>query len=331
MPLIPYFQIPVIHIPLPFQIAGYDHIPIHGFGILVATGFLLGGWLAMRRAERIGLDKERINQLIGWLVVGTFIGGHVGYGLMYQPTEYLSDPYKFLNLTSGLSSFGGFFVCVPLCIYFFRKYKLPVWANLDCVAFGFAFGWFFGRMGCTVAHDHPGTPTTSPLGIYCRPVEGHTLTLPDWLTQSGYDLRWGPCRDEGGRALLDITQQVSVDYQGVIAAHDMGFYEALLSLATLLVFLWLDRKPRTPGIYPLLIGISYGPARFFMDFLRPESTDGRYLSLTPGQWSSIGIFTLCLFLLIQRINSGDKPVWGATEGDATPPAPPDVSDGTAAS
>ena len=58
MPLIPYFQIPVIHIPLPFQIAGFDHIPIHGFGILVATGFLLGGWLAMRRAERIGLDKS---------------------------------------------------------------------------------------------------------------------------------------------------------------------------------------------------------------------------------------------------------------------------------
>ena len=115
-----------------------------------------------------------------------------------------------------------------------------------------------------------------------------------------------------------------MDYQGVIAAHDMGFYEALLSLATLLVFLWLDRKPRIPGIYPLLIGLSYGPARFCMDFLRPESTDGRYLSLTPGQWSSIGIFTLCLILFIQRIKSGDEPVWA-------PPEQKDEPDSAAAS
>jgi prolipoprotein diacylglyceryltransferase len=141
------------------------------------------------------------------------------------------------------------------------------------------------------------------------------------MIQGGHDLRWGPCRDEGGRTLLDITQQVSVDYQGVIAAHDMGFYEALLSLGTVLLFLWLDRKPRTPGIYPLLIGLTYGPARFMMDFLRPEITDGRYFNLTPGQWSSIGIFTLCLVLFIQRIKSGDKPVWApyGTKPEAAPP------------
>ena len=146
-PLIPYFQIPVFHIPLPFTILGFDEVPIHGFGMLVAVGFLLGGWLAMRRAERVGLDKERINQLIGWLVIGTFIGGHVGYGLMYKPGEYLADPSQFLNITSGLSSIGGFVVCVPLCVYFFMKYKLPVWANLDCVAFGFSFGWAYGMHG----------------------------------------------------------------------------------------------------------------------------------------------------------------------------------------
>jgi phosphatidylglycerol:prolipoprotein diacylglycerol transferase len=308
-PLIPYFQIPVFHIPLPVTIMGHDSVAVHGFGMLVAIGFLLGGWLAMKRAERIGLDKDRINQLIGWLVVGTFIGGHVGYGLMYKPAEYLADPSQFLNVTSGLSSFGGFVVCVPLCVYFFRKHKMPVWANLDCVAFGFSFGWFFGRLGCTVAHDHPGTATNFFLAKYCRPVEGHTLALPEWAVQGGYDLRWGPCRDEGGTAILNIADKVSVDYSGVLAAHDMGFYEALLSLATLLVFLWLDRKPRVPGLYPLLIGLTYGPARFIMDSFRPESTDHTDFFFTPGQWGSIAVFLLCGYLLRQRLKSGDAPVW----------------------
>ena len=184
----------------------------------------------------MGLDKERINQLIGWLVVGTFIGGHVGYGLMYEPAAYLQDPSKFLNITSGLSSFGGFFVCVPLCIYFFKKYKLPVWANLDCVAFGFAFGWFFGRLGCTVAHDHPGTPTNFFLGKYCRPVEGHTLVLPDWMVNKNYPLQWGPCdpKVDGGSYLYGsdiLNAQVPIDFAGTVAAHDMGLYYSPISCA----------------------------------------------------------------------------------------------------
>ena len=118
-----------------------------------------------------------------------------------------------------------------------------------------------------------------------------------------------------------LTAQVPLDYAGTIAAHDMGFYEALLSLATLLVFLWLDRKPRTPGLYPLLIGVSYGPCRFLMDFLRPESSDGRVLSLTPGQWSSIGIFILCSYLLYLRLKSKDEPVWApyGTKPELPPP------------
>ena len=54
-PLIPYFQIPVIEIPLPAFLP-WGVLPVHGFGILVALGFLAGGWLAMKRAERVGLD-----------------------------------------------------------------------------------------------------------------------------------------------------------------------------------------------------------------------------------------------------------------------------------
>jgi len=341
-PLIPFFEIPVFEIPLPggLSLFGKEYLEVHGFGLLVMVGFLLGGWLAMRRAERVGLDKERINQLVGWLVVGTFIGGHVGYGLMYKPAEYLADPRKFLYIWEGLSSFGGFFVCVPLCIYFFRKYKMPVWANLDCVAHGFALGWFFGRLGCTVAHDHPGTATNFVLGVHCRPVEGHTLELPGWMIADMWKvtdlgpprLDWGPCAESGLSAATSIHDTVPALYENMtLACHDMGFYEALLSGGTFLLFLLLDRRPMVPGVYPLLIGVTYGPARFLMDFLRPESTDGRYLSLTPGQWGSILVFAVSAYFLWKRFKSGDAPVWAPAgskkaaddvsdePGDAPPP------------
>lgn len=295
-PLIPYYQVPVIHI---------GPLPIHGFGMLVAMGFLFGGNAAMRRAEATGLDPEAINKLLGYLVAGTFFGGHVGYGLMYEPAEYFADPKKFLYVWQGLSSFGGFVVCVPLSFWFFHKHKLKIWPYMDSLAIGLALGWFFGRMGCTVAHDHPGFASDFWLAKYCRPVVGHTLELPSFLVDSGHDLRWGPCASVGN-AVTDIAQQVPADFGGVVAAHDMGFYEALWSIAVFGLFLALDRVPRKPGFYVTLLGVLYAPVRFGMDFLRPNDT--RYLSLTPAQYWSILFLLFSGYGLWLRLRTTDRPV-----------------------
>jgi phosphatidylglycerol:prolipoprotein diacylglycerol transferase len=291
-PLIPYFDVPVLQI---------GPLPIHGFGVLVALGFVFGGQLATDRARRLGLDADAINRLIGWLVVGTFVGGHVGYGLMYEPKHYFENPVEFLKVWHGLSSMGGFVVCVPLSIYFFWKNKLPILPYVDCLAYGLTMGWFLGRMGCTVAHDHPGTPANDFfLGIYCRPVEGHTLELPTFLTSGARGAPWGPCEDD----------------PMVYAAHDMGFYEALWSLGMYGVYRFMDRVPRTPGIYAMLLGAAYGPVRFFMDFLRPESTDVRYLGLTPAQYWAAIFFLVCSGLVVWQVRKNEPHYW-----PAEPPKP----------
>ncbi len=261
-PLIPYFEQPVINL---------GPLPLHGFGIMVAAGFLIGGQIAMKRAERLGLDPEAINRLIGWLVVGTFIGGHVGYGLLYAPAEYFAEPIKFLKVWDGLSSFGGFFACILISIWFFKRNNLPLWPYLDCLGIGMAVGFFLGRTGCFLAHDHPGS------------ISNFWLAVP------------GIC--SGSRGNTDN------------ACHDMGLYEALFALCVFFLFLWLDRKPRVLGFYPLALGALYGPVRFYFDGFRPEATDVRYLGLTPGQYWSLGFFLFCSAMLIRRYRSGDEPVW----------------------
>ncbi len=270
-PLIPWFEQPVLNIPLPFEIFGSDVLPIHGFGVLVAIGFLVGSRVAIQRADRVGLNGEAINRLVGWLVLGTFIGGHIGYGLMYEPEEYLAKPELFLQVWQGLSSVGGLVTCLVLSYIFFKREQLKLWPYLDNLAFGLAIGWFFGRLGCFVAHDHPGSPTNFFLGVV------------------------GTCRG------------MSSD----LACHDMGLYEALWSLALFGVFMLLDRKPRVPGFYTLAFWLAYAPSRFLMDFLRPVTTDARYAGLTPAQWAMIAFFGVSAALLYQRTRSGDEPVWRA--------------------
>ncbi len=306
--LIPYYPVPVIQIPLP----GGSVLPIHGFGLLVALGFLIGGNVAAKRAARAGLDGAAIDKVVGWLVVGTFVGGHVGYGLMYDFGNYMANPVEFLKVWQGLSSMGGFVVCVPLAFWFFHKNKLPMLPYMDSLAIGMGVGWFLGRMGCTVAHDHPGTPSTAALAKYCRPVEGHTLDMPSWLYLEGKELRWGPCRDLAEPAVTALTDTVPVDYAGVVGAHDMGFYEALWSLGVFLLFLLLDRKAHKPGFFISLIGVLYAPVRFYMDFLRPETTDGRWflgtpIEMTPGQFWSIVLGVVAMWGLIRSFRSDAKP------------------------
>ena len=72
----------------------------------------------------------------------------------------------------------------------------------------------------------------------------------------------------------------------------------------------------TSGAWILCIGvfIAYGPVRLMMDFVRPESTDVRYLGFTPAQYFVVGFMTVALVLLMRRLKSGDEPVWAPLKG-----------------
>lgn len=273
-PLIPYFE------PLKFTLWG--NVAIHGFGILVAAGIILGGRLGQWKAEQDGLQGELINRFLGWIVVGIFVGGHLGHALFYQPEHYLENPWELLKFWDGLSSYGGFIGCVVLGILFFRNEdkrvrdenrrrvgggeprlpRIDVWAYADALLVGFTLGWFFGRLGCFSAHDHPGTVTNFWLGVY------------------------GMCRDQ----------------PRTVACHDMGLYEAIFSGLQCLLFLALNKRPRFPGFFVGLWLAMYGPLRFGMDFFRTSDVDSRYFGLTPAQYGAAVMTVAGIAILVARRN-----------------------------
>lgn len=272
-PIFPYWE------PLSIPIGP---LTVHGFGILVAIGFVLGAQVGMRKARRDGLDPDFINRVVGWLVLGVFVGGHLGHMLFYYPDELLEDPMKLFRVWEGLSSFGGFIACTLLVIWFYwnenRKRgvanlalqaagkpllpRLQGWGYADALIYGFTIGWFFGRMGCFSAHDHPGLETT------------FFLAVP------------GMCPGREGDVL--------------VACHDLGLYEALWSLAMFGVFYVLDRKPRFPGFFVAIWCMSYGPIRLLMDAFRHPAQDTRYFGMTPAQYGSVALFALGVAIYARR-------------------------------
>ncbi len=287
-PLIPFFDHPKITIPLPFDLplptGPVSELTIYGFGIMVALGFLIGAKVAVNHANKSGMDGETVNKLVGWLVIGTFVGGHWGYALMYAPAEYFAEPVRFLHFWEGLSSFGGIVTCIVIVIWWVYKEKLPGWAFADSLAHGMGIGWALGRTGCTLAHDHPGAVTHFFLG----------------------------------------RQGICLNNDPAMACHDLGMYEAIWAYSMFVVLRILDKKPRTAGVQAILLGLCYGPVRFGFDFLRPESSDPRWFYLTAGQWWALVLTVGCAALLWWRLatnkdeprNVGLTPAEGEAEASA---------------
>ena len=275
--MIPYFPQPGYHL--------FGPVHVHAFGAIVALSLIVGWRMAVARSRAKGIDPDRFQDLLLYVVLSGFVVAHLYSVLAYFPREAMENPLLLLKFWEDISSFGGFAGGL-LGFWLYFRFKAPEadaaarWRHLDVIAYVFPFAWAIGRLACTVAHDHPGTITAFPLGI--------SLKSPEAQAYIAFFYR------EAGRA-ADLPQPAAL---AKMAFHDLGWYEFLyMSCLMVPAFLALDRKPRPPGFFAFAFVLLYVPARFFLDFLRIG--DARYFGLTPGQYAGIAAF-LAATLLIRR-------------------------------
>jgi phosphatidylglycerol---prolipoprotein diacylglyceryl transferase len=149
--------LPYVHIP--------DFGPLHPFGILVVIGILLGARIATARAKQAGLDAEQFSSLVFWTVASGLVISHVLDTIAYYPREALLEPWRLLMFWQGLSSFGGFTGAAIGFLVYSHRHRIDRWLAADAIAYGLPVGWLFGRMGCSVVHDHPGVMSDSFLAV----------------------------------------------------------------------------------------------------------------------------------------------------------------------
>ena len=173
--MIPYFVQPSLSL---------GPISIHAFGVLVAVGILVGMRLIRRRAAVWGMDPFVAERLTIWILLGGFAGAHLIDRLVYYSADALANPWSLLRFWEGLSSFGGFLGAIVGAALFVRLQRMgsQKWLYLDVVAYAFPTSWFFGRTGCFLAYDHPGSATNILLAQrYSDGVVRHNLGLDEAL------------------------------------------------------------------------------------------------------------------------------------------------------
>jgi phosphatidylglycerol:prolipoprotein diacylglycerol transferase len=154
---IPYFHLPVYEIPVP----GLGTLPIDPWATLVMIGFVVGLEVGRARAIKQGLDvRDYVDGAVFTVLVG-FVVAHIYTVLFYFPERLQTDGiWSLLRVWEGFSSTGGIIGAVIGANIFHRWIRPgPMFEYLECMTYGFPFGWFFGRLGCASVHDHIGRKT----------------------------------------------------------------------------------------------------------------------------------------------------------------------------
>jgi phosphatidylglycerol:prolipoprotein diacylglycerol transferase len=251
--MIPFFELREI------PIGGGHSIAV--FGLLVCLGVVLGVVFAQSRARALGVPDSDFTAAAAWALIPGFLLSHiVAIGFYEAPGE--RGLLHWLEFWNGMSSFGGFLGALLGLVVYFGLLRRRTWLSIaDVFIQGLTVGWVFGRLGCTLVHDHIGKLSDFPLAI--RFPDGLPAGLPDG------------------------------------ARHDLGFYELLYTVIVLVpALIWLNRRPRRPGTAICLLSLLYVPARFLGDFLRIDllGYDPRYGGLTPAQYACIAVAGLALAL-----------------------------------
>jgi len=53
----------------------FGPLDIHTYGVFVAIGFMVGLWVAARRAPSEGIKPEQVSDLGVWLIISGMLGG----------------------------------------------------------------------------------------------------------------------------------------------------------------------------------------------------------------------------------------------------------------
>ncbi len=152
-------------------------LAIHWYGIMYLLAFLIAWWLLPVLAAKKGypLSKEDIGTILFAGILGTIIGGRLGYVTFYAPEYYGDRPWRILALwEGGMSSHGGMIgVAVAMVIVLQKlKMKITVWQLGDLLVVPIAIGLALGRLGNFINLELYGPVTTLPWGIAIPGVEG---------------------------------------------------------------------------------------------------------------------------------------------------------------
>ncbi|KDR36361.1 prolipoprotein diacylglyceryl transferase [Caballeronia grimmiae] len=235
-----------------------------------------------------GWTAKDIDDMLFYGVLGTILGGRLGYVVFYKASYYLSHPLDIFKVWEGGMSFHGGFLGVTLAMVLFAHQRKRTWLQVtDFVAPMVPLGLAAGRLGNFINGELWGR-VTDPAAPWAMLFQHSSNDDAVWLAKNPQlDAQWH---------LSEVFQR----YQ-MLPRHPSQLYEIALEGIVLFILIWtFSRKPRPMGAVSALFLIGYGLARFTVEFARePDDYLGLLaLNLSMGQWLSLPMVIVGIVLMV---------------------------------
>lgn len=152
--------------PVAFSVLGFK---VHWYGLmwLAAAGqfYLVTRQLGTAIVAPAPIARVAENLLFACLL-GSLLGGRMGYALFYGFERLVADPLWLLRIWQGGMSFhGGLLGVAAGIIYVARSQKIPLLRAGDLACLGAPLGLALGRLGNYINGELWGRPTEMPWGV----------------------------------------------------------------------------------------------------------------------------------------------------------------------
>jgi phosphatidylglycerol:prolipoprotein diacylglycerol transferase len=138
-------------------------LPVHTYGLMIATAFLVAITLAAREAARAYPELLRVDgksvpagpvmrdhmlELAFWIFAAAIVGSRLLF-VITKWDDYKGNPWQALSPTGGgLVFYGGFIGAALASVYYARKHQIEFLRLADVAIPSVAIGHTIGRFGC---------------------------------------------------------------------------------------------------------------------------------------------------------------------------------------
>jgi phosphatidylglycerol---prolipoprotein diacylglyceryl transferase len=243
---------------------------VRWYGLLFASGFLIGYYLGEKMLKSEGVGMKWIDSLFFYIIIATVVGARLGHVFFYGWDYYSQHPGEIFKVWhGGLASHGGA-IGIFIALYIHSRLvtkRTMLWAA-DRIVVPTALVGAFIRLGNLMNSEIYGIETSLPWGfIFERNAE-------------------------------------------TVAKHPTQLYEAIfyiISFGILTYIYWRTRAKNRPGFILGAFFVLIFLSRFFIEFIKEDQEAFEAgMMLNMGQWLSIPFVLGGIYLIYRALNRPEQ-------------------------
>jgi len=274
--------------PIVFELGG--PLALRWYGISYLLGFV-AAILLLRSWSKKGEFEVPVPEVSNFVVMlaffGVFLGGRLGYVLLYSFDSFLNNPlYLFKVWEGGMASHGGLVGVILFMLWYAKRHRHSFWNLTDNMACTASLGFAFGRLANFINGELWGRVSDVKWAIIFPQELGYSY--------GNYDM-------------IDIHARIADG--SLLSRHPSQLYQALAEGFLVFGIMMLLRRTawgKRPGALSASFLILYALARIGMEFFREPDSTIYFGWLTKGQLYSILMVVGAATIIYKQRLAGTK-------------------------